>query len=447
MVLCVMRLSCKSYTCVLKVYLNKLFIEGQRMKQTQTAAVFLFLLLILFFSSLQTFAAQLHGVDLRVGGDAFVRGFSTTTNANLKDQGYSQLIRLKLDLETEDKIKVKTRTVLSGDRWKGDDVNNAVTGNNSSRGGNNVRLDYGFIEVPLPGNVIARAGRQEANFSDCFNTCDSRRDRLLLLKFMGNYVPALVYDKRVEGFSTNNKPIGSYTSADITGTEKADADMYAAALFHLHKTHEWALLYATWFNDDESYVLNKVHNFSPYYKYKGENFKALLVYNWLGQGAATTGTTAVTKQFYPDHHHSFAIKGEYRLSDRWEISSQFIMALDGGLITNGYDTYSFVVNSDPDNNRSNTRLITMGGLGSLSGGDNADEHFIVGRVRYFLDSFTFSAVVGKAREYVGADQDMMVYDLQAHYQYSKSLKFKTGLAFVRGDRDQEATLFQMETSF
>lgn len=393
--------------------------------------------------------ANLHGVDLKVGGDAFVRGFSVTPNSNVKDQGYAQLLRLKLDLITEDKIKVSTRTILSGDRWKGDGVENPVYGNSSptNRGGNDVRLDYGYIEVPLPGNVIARAGRQEANFSDCFNTCDSRRDRLLLLKFMGNYVPALVYDKRVEGINAGNRPIGG-SGYSVSGRDSADADMYAAALFHLHKTHEWALLYATWFNDDESYVLNKVHNFSPYYKYKGESFKALVVYNWLGQGSETTGTTAVTRQFYPDHHHSFAIKGEYRLTDKWEFSSQFIMALDGGLITTGYDTYSFVVNSDPDNNSSNTRLITMGGLGTLSGGDNADEHFLVGRARYFVGPVTLSAVVGKAREYVGGrDQDMMVYDMQANYQYSKSLLVKAGVALVRGDRDEEATLFQMETAF
>jgi hypothetical protein len=224
--------------------------------------------------------------------------------------------------------------------------------------------------------------------------------------------------------------------------------MYAAALFHLDKTHEWALLYAFWQNDDDSYVLNNVHNFSPYYKYKSDTFNGLLVYNWLGQGTETTGNTAVTRQFYPDHHHSFAIKGEYRFSDRFEFGTQLIMALDGGLITDGYDTYSFVVNNSPDNNQSNTKLITMGGLGTLSGGDSADEHFLVARGRYFAGPLTVSGVVGKAREYTGGTaQDMMVYDIQAHYQYSKSLLLKSGIALIRGDRDQEATLFQMETTF
>lgn len=399
--------------------------------QKQTLRV---LLSCIFFAITSTVsAAQLKGVDLTVGGDAYVRGYSTKDNSNTKEQGFAQLIRMKLDMETPDKIKVKTRTVLSGDKWAGDGVNNAVTGNSSTRGGNDVRLDYGFIEVPLPGGVYARAGRQEANFSDCFNTCDSRRDRLLLMKFMGNYVPALVYDKRVEG---------------QINSEKDDGDMYAAALFHIHKTHEWALLYATWQNDDDSYILKNVHNFSPYYKYKSDTFNALVVYNWLGQGSQTTGSTAATSQLYPDNHHSFAIKGEYRFTDSFEFSTQFIMALDGGLITNGYDTYSFVVNNSPDNNQSNTRLITMGGLGTFSGGDNADEHFLVSRLRYFAGPLTLSGVVGKAREYTGGvEYDLMVYDLQAHYQYSKHLLLKTGFALIRGDRDQEATLFQMETSF
>lgn len=390
---------------------------------------------MLLLALLPVNAANLLGVDVKVGGDAYVRGFSKDTNNQTKDQGFANLIRVKMDMITTDKIKVSTRTILSGDRWDGDGVENAVKGNSTgtaaaNAGGNSVRLDYGFIEVPLPGQVYARAGRQEANFSDCFNTCDSRRDRLLLMKFMGNFVPALVYDKRLEGTDTD--------AGD-------DADMYAAALFHIHPVHEWALLYATWHNEGNDYFLNNVHNFSPYYKYKGENFKALAVYNWLGQGSETTSALG---QLYPGHHHSFALKGEYRLSDRFEVGAQFIKTINGGLIAAGYDAYSFVVNNDPDNNRSNTRLVNMGGLGTFNNDDQIDEHFAVARVRSFIGPVTLSAVVGQARENIGGRQDdVMVYDAQVHYQYSKSLLLKSGVALVRGDRNEQATLFQMETAF
>ena len=396
------------------------------MKTTTTGIGLLFLLFLIFFSMLPTVAAELKGVDLKVGGDGYVRGFSTKSNNGTKNQGYAQMLRLKMDLVTEDKIKVSTRTVLSGDQWAGDSTNNTVTGNNDNgSGGNDVRLDYGFIEVPFKDGWVARAGRQTANFSDCFNTCDDRRDRLLLLKFMGKFVPALVYDKRVEGSVAN---------------QGDDADMYAAALFYLDKVHEWALLYATWFNDDDSYVLRHVHNFSPYYKYKGDKFKALAVWNWLGAGDRSS--------WYHGHHNSFALKGEYRFHNDFDISGQIIYSEDGGLITSGYDTYSFVVNSDPDNNRSNSRLVRLGGFGTFTGGARDDEHFIVSRLRYFAGPFTTSLAIGKAREYIAPTEfDLMVYDLQVHYQYSKSLLFKGGVALVRNDRTEEATLFEMQTSF
>jgi hypothetical protein len=388
---------------------------------------FLFITLLIFFFTLPLIAADLDGLKVKFGGDGYVRGFSTESNTGSKSQGYAQLLRLKLDLTTKDKISIRTRTVLSGDKWTGDTADQAISGNSSGTldGGNPVRLDYGYIEAPLPKGWMARAGRQTANFSDCFNTCDDRRDRLMLFKFYGNLMPAVLFDKRTEG--TLNK-------------EGDDGDMYAAALFHLHARHEWALLYATWFNDDKSYVLRNVHNFSPYYKYKSPKFTGLIVWNWLGLGDRGS--------WYHGHHNSGAIKGEYRFHKNFDFSMQGIISEDGGLITAGYDTYSFVVNNDPDNNRSNSRLVRLGGFGTFTGGSNDDEHFIVSRLRYLNGKFKAALAVGRAREFINpTKQDLMIYDMQAHYQYSKSLLLKAGIALVREDRSEEATLFQMETSF
>jgi hypothetical protein len=370
---------------------------------------------------------KLKDLKLNFGGDAYIRGYSNKVNSNSKSQGFGQMLRLKLDITTSENISIRTRTILSGDKWNGDTAGQSVSGNTSGSldGGNPVRLDYGYIEVPMAKGWTARAGRQTANFSDCFNTCDDRRDRLMAYKFYGNFMPAILYDKRAE--NTINK-------------EGDDADMYAAALFHIHKVHEWALLYATWFNDDNSYVLNKVHNFSPYYKYKSEKVTGLLVWNWLGQGD--------NNSWYSGHHNSFAAKLEYRPNHHFDISFQAILSEDGGLIAGGYDTYSFVVNNDRDNNRSNTRLVSLGGLGTFTGGSSDDEHFFVTRFRYINGKFKAAMAVGKAREYVNPlEQDLMIYDLQFHYQYTKSLLLKAGIALVRNDRSEEASLFQMETTF
>ncbi len=381
--------------------------------------------------------AQILGGDPKLkvdfGGDAQVRGFTKKTNNNTKEQGYAQLLRMKVDFQASDKVKVSTRTILSGSGWNGDQPNNRIGGNNdlgnasNLNGGEGVRLDYGYLEVPITDGWVARAGRQEANFSDCFNTCDERRDRLMVYKFYGNLLPALLMDKRAEN-QTNN--------------EKDDADMYAAALFHIHRVHEWALLYAYFQNDDGSYVLDGVHNFSPYYKYKGEKFTGFVVYNWLGGGKDDA--------WFDDNHHSYALKGEYRLTNRWEVGAQYIASIDGGLIATGYDTYSIAVNNSPEYNASNSLLVSLGGLGTASGGDKDDEHMFIGRVKGYFGDITATAAVGKARETRTAgtiEEDLMIYDFQAHYQYSARTKFIAGLALVRDDRTEETSVLQVNTSF
>jgi hypothetical protein len=356
-----------------------------------------------------------------------VRSFSTKTDTSAKSQGFAQLLRVKIDAENKDGIALRTRTVLSGDKWNGDAAENAVSGNssNSFNGGNPVRLDYGYLESPLLDQWKARVGRQEANFSDCFNTCDDRRDRLMLYKLYGHYLPAVLFDKRSEG--------------DIA-KEGDDGDMYAAALFHFHPVHEWAVLYATWINDDESYVLKDVHNFSPYYKYKGKNLTAFFVWNWLGQGTDAS--------WYSGHHNSFSTKFEYRLHNHFDVSVHGLLSEDGGLVADGYDTYSFVINNDPDNNKSNSRLVRMGGFGSFSGGANDDEHLFITRFRYINNKFKAALAVGTAREYTSSvEHDLMIYDVQAHYQYSRSTLIKAGVALVRDDRHEGAGLLQIETKF
>lgn len=364
-----------------------------------------------------------------IGADAYVRGYNKDYKANGTsiNQGVAQRIAVKVDLTVDKKTKIKTQTILSGDNWKGDSADQAVTGNSDNgAGGNPVRLDYGYIETVLPGDVIMRAGRTTANFSDCFNTCDDRRDRFLLMKFYGKFVPVILYDKRVEG------------SIDVAND---DRDMYAAALFHLDKVHEWALLYATWLSKNPNDLLQEVHNFSPYYKYKGDKLNLLVVYNWLGQGA--------NNSLFYHHHHSYAVKAEYQLLPSLKIGGQAIRSIDGGLIAGGYDTYSFVVNNDPDHNKSNTKLVSIGGLGTFTGDKVDDEYFYVGRLSYSVTKdTTLHAVTGLAKETVSLqDNDLMIYDVQLEHQYTKAVSFKGGLAWVTRDREEKASIFQINAKF
>lgn len=421
-----------SYTNVLIFWdkkINLAYWQGRVMKNQ------LLSLVLSIFTLTSVSAVEFGGLDVRIGGDAYVRGFSNndeTGSSDTKNQGMAQLFRMRLDVTTKDKIRISTRATLSGDKWNGDPANNAPTGTNSDNdvvngnGGNPVRLDYGFIEVPFKNGWIARAGRQTANFSECFNTCDDRRDRLLLMKAYGNYVPVVLYDKRREG---------------ATNSDDDDSDMYAVALFHVHQVHEWALLYAYFDNSVTGYQLGGVHNFSPYYKFKGDKFSGLAVWNWLGAGE--------TGSWYDNSDsHSMALKGEYRINSHFDVGFQTIQSFNGGLIAPGYDSFSFVVNSSPEYNQSNTNLVNIGGLGTLTGGDQDDESLYIARVRYFQKELTAALSVGKARQYsLGVASDLMIYDLQLKYQYTKSTYFNAGYAVIRDDKKMDSALFQVTTNF
>lgn len=388
------------------------------------------LILLVFCIGLFANSSKATEVQHKIGADAWVRGYSIDTGSNGAvnvNQGVAQRIAVKVDLTVDQKTKIKTSTILSGDNWKGDTADQVVTGDTDNGGGGTpVRLDYGYIETVLPQGVIMQAGRTTANFSDCFNTCDDRRDRLAFFKYYGKYVPVLLYDKRVEG--------------DLN-IANDDRDMYAAALFHLDKIHEWALLYATWLSKNPNDLLQKVHNFSPYYKYKGEKLNLLFVYNWLGQGA--------NNSLFYHHHHSYAVKAEYQLLPSLKLSGQMIRSIDGGLIASGYDTYSFVVNNDPDHNSSNTRMVSIGGLGTFTGNEIDDEYFYVGRLSYSLNADTqIHGVYGLARETVSLrDQNLSIYDVQVEHQYTKALSFKAGLAWITRDREEKASMAMINAKF
>lgn len=360
------------------------------------------------------------------GGDGLVRGFSVRDNSDVKDQGYAQLFRLKVDVDLPKRVQVRTRTVLSGDRWAGDSANNKVSGNfDDGSGGNSVRLDYAYLNIPLPMKSRLQVGRTVATFSDCFNVCDDRRDRIFLLKFLGKVGVGVLQDKRVEGQTTKGGD---------------DASLYGVGAFYNGPEAEWAILLGTWKNADGSYFLKDVINFSPFYKYKGEDVNWTVIWSWAGLGDRGAA--------YSGHHNSFALNGNYRLNGWLEVGAHGIYSDDGALIAPGYDTYSFVINNDPDNYRSNTRLIRMGGFGTSSGGSIDDEYMALARARVFTGDYVTSFVFANVREVVSRnEQDLNVFDIHTNYNYSENVKLEAGVALVRGDRNEEATRFQAVVSF
>lgn len=118
------------------------------------------------------------------------------------DSGFAHLLRLKADFKHEATgIALKTSIELAGDRFTGQDRGYTPTGqrsfNRNSRG-DNVRLDLAFFEIPFTYG-LARVGRQESNWNNCFLTCQDRRDRLLLLTRIGSVTPFFAYDRTADG--------------------------------------------------------------------------------------------------------------------------------------------------------------------------------------------------------------------------------------------------------
>ena len=234
--------------------------------------------LLVVFGLAFAVTAQAKDIEVDFGADGYVKGFTKDKSAlspQNKDQGFAQLIRVRADFAHKDGLALKTRTVLSGDRWDGDTPvkNTSIVGvSDNGGGGNDVRLDYGYLEYKK-NNWSFFAGRQVANWADCLTTCDDRRDRLLALaNWEGLYV-GLIYDKRTEG---------------TIDRDTDDGDMYSVILLKFAPTYEAGLLAAYWVNADGTYVLGGAYNFSPYIKFKWGANRVNLLSNFIGWGEDTS---------------------------------------------------------------------------------------------------------------------------------------------------------------
>ncbi|ERS14339.1 hypothetical protein [Alloalcanivorax xenomutans] len=362
------------------------------------------------------FGMEYRATAFAASSDAFDTGAAGTSET---DTGFGHLIRVKANFLDEDTgISVYTSVELAGDRWTGDNrgynTTNAQGFNTGSRG-DNVRLDLGYVQIPV-GHTVFRVGRQATSYNNCFLVCDDRRDRLLMIQPLNKTTSMVLgYDRRSDTTPFANQDNGDMALLGVTGK--------------LSDSWNAGLLYVQWMNNYEGvtphpgggaapYALNNVTLFSGYVTGGlGDAVKGTVGFNYFTNGNVETGAD---DQYFTDQSPSgyLRLEGGVGVVD-WGV--QYVLSRDGGLIAPGFDTYSSLINNNPDATQSANSMYTMGRTLGLK---DMDEDLVIGKLTWNVtDKFAVTGAVGQLSVDTGTvDDDSMVYDLQFAYQVNKALR-------------------------
>lgn len=450
-------------------------------------------LIALAVASAMPFAAQ--AVEVDFGGDANVEGYTIQRGESQdgaeNDEsigGWSQRIRAKMHFKGDGGVSVNTRLVLSDTAWKGDNptpiygtatsnAGSAVAGAYRSQNNEAVTLDYGYVQFPVAGWTV-RVGRQEANWGFCLTTCDDRRDRVLAMRKFGSTTILALYDKRAEGSGLAGD---DYTNDPF----EVDRDMYGLAAVGFNNGWLWGALLAHWQGEELDGDNSLLPVFDPDAEtgFGGATLAAIFAKGKIGpvavkgalhylsgtsynnEGIGVINSLGVLPSAYPNStanggayatalpgeggyysDSSFAGMGEgsWAIGNGLTVDGLWIFALDGGLITNGIDTYSMFINNSPDNNRSNTNILNIGAGWGAAG---YDEHLFAARIKGSSGSYDWYASAGiymldwenSDDEVIGGDINVEAnatfFQVGGAYNLTKSTNIYADLGTLNGDAD------------
>ncbi len=372
------------------------------------------------------------GVEYRATGfyaqsDAFDTNTDFTSD---EDNGFAHLIRLKSDFLDEDTgISLHTSVELAGDRWVGDSRGYTPQADRSFNGtnpGDNVRLDLGYVQMPF-GHTVLRVGRQATSYNNCFLVCDDRRDRVLLIQpFSKTFQVLAIYDRRQDTQTFANHDNGDQFVLGFV-SKPMGLDVSALYIKYLNNV-EGNLTDPILAGQDAPYAIAGVDLFSGYVSGDvGELAKATVGFNHLSNGGVENNTTAPEGDFFTDASLSqyLRFEGSVGVLD-WGV--QYVGAQDGGLISSGFDTYSSLINSNPESTANPTSLYNMGGL---LGVEDYDQSVLAGKLTWNVTpKLAVTGAVGQLDidnpgtpgNNDSVSDESMFYDLQVSYQVNKSLK-------------------------
>ena len=345
---------------------------------------------------------------------------------NDNDNGFAHLIRVKSDFLDEDTgISLHTSVELAGDRWVGDQRGytgagaNAFNANNK---GDNVRLDLGYVQIPF-GHTVVRVGRQATSYSNCFLVCDDRRDRVLLIQpFSKTFQVLAIYDRRRDLDTFENTDNGDQFVFGFV-SKPMGLDISALYIKYL-KNYEGDITQAT--NTSGPYAVSGADLFSGYISGNiGEVAKATVGANYFTNGKVTT--PANNGQFVTEDALSqyIRLEGSVGVMD-WGV--QYVGAQDGGYISPGFDTYSSLIQNNPESIANPTSLYTMA---QSYGVEGYDESVLAGKLTWNVTpKLAITGAVGQLDIDNPAppggnnsvSDESTFYDLQLSYQVNKTLR-------------------------
>ncbi|MES1926978.1 hypothetical protein [Salinisphaera sp. T31B1] len=350
--------------------------------------------------------------------------FDTNDESNAgSDTGFAQYLRLGADFKHEETgVEVHTRLELAGDRWSGDNRDYTTTADrafNPSNRGDNVRLDIGFVQVPL-GKTLLRVGRQESNWNNCFLVCDDRRDRIFVARSFGKVSAFIGYDRRNDDTSFASIDNGDQFFPGFV-TPIFDTGFTGGFLFLYYLDNYQGSIadYPLLAQGSQPYVLDNAKAISPYVTGKIGPFQIETGFNYF-DGSHVSSPTPEDGDYFTDAGWSeyFRIGTEF---DRYEARFQYVGAQDGGLISSGFDTYSSLINSNPESTANPTSVYNMGGFLGRKGFDQS--LYIANLTADITPKLTFGGSVGLLDIDVGdslggGSDSSMVYDVELSYQYN-----------------------------
>lgn len=342
----------------------------------------------------------------------------------------SHLLRLGVDFAHEETgIKVFTSFDVAGERWQGDRYSYDAKANyNNTVRSNDVRLDYAYVTVPVSERGRVNVGRQRTNFNNCFLVCDGRRDRVA---YQHSLTPTLTgvinYDRKQDKGTFNRIDNGDLVFFGFLG--KYNNLDVGFLNFHYLDNYEGSAM-----QEPDAYALSGVHMISTYIGGKiTEDIKLTLGLNYNNDGTVkpkhvdlnddTIDHTNKGKNFSKASFATY-LRGEADLG-RVGLGLQYIATIDGGLVSPGFDSYSSLINNNPDATASPTSLYRIGGEMGLR---KANDQLIAAKISYkATDKVTLGAALGNLKvERATANStdsdDSMFYDLSASLQANKYLR-------------------------
>ena len=371
--------------------------------------------------------AEYRATAFALQSDSYEAGGRNNTDT---DNGLAHLIRLKGDLKHESGVSLHTSIEVAGDRWRGDDRKYTGTGAddttdaynttgayNGGNRGDNVRLDLGYVTVPLEatGGFI-RVGRQAANWNNCLLVCDDRRDRILTVTPTAIGSIIALYDRRQDTARAQNEDNGDMISL---GLVTKLGDFNAGFLWvHWFKNFEGNVGTPEAAGGQRSYVLQDAHIISPYLDGTIADGAVRLAggFNYVGQGAVEGPAADL---YFQEDTFSYYLRAG---TDAGPVTLdlQYVAAQDGGLISNGFDTYSSLISNNPESTANPTSVY---GMGSAFGRTDFDESLIIARAGFDVSpTLNLSASIGNMTVDNGTNDDSsMVYDARATYKLSDNV--------------------------